>query len=175
MKCKQFLLLASDYIDGTLSSIDIQKLEQHLTECQRCKIFVNTLKATISLYQSLSEIPTSVHQTLHRTIREHWEVHKVEVSVGTPKFPFVEIMESENKITVSILLPGVKKEDLTLTVAQDYIELSGINRKPDGIYYFNEIKYGPFSRKLKLPSLIDSSKTEAHLENGILKILLFKV
>lgn len=175
MKCRQFLLLASDYIDGTLPPMECAKLEHHLSECRRCRTFVNTLRATISLCQSLYEVPAPIHQTLHRIIREQWEICRVKVSIGVPKFPFVEVVEFKDKVQVSIVLPGIRREDITLMVAQDYIEITGISRKSEGIYYLSEIKSGPFSRKFKLPFEIDSSRAEAYLENGILKVILTKI
>lgn len=177
MKCKHFLSLVSDYIDGTLAPRQCADLEEHLSDCQRCRTFVNTLRATISLCQSrlYRDVPPPIHQTLHRMIREEWEICKVEVSVGVPKFPFGEIVEFKDKINVSITLPGINKEDITLIVRQDYIEISGFRKKYEGIYYLNEIKYGPFSRKFKLPYSVNLSKVQAYLKNGILKVILPKV
>lgn len=174
MKCKQFLLLVSDYIDESLSPMECNELEQHLSECDRCRSFVNTLKATLSLCQSLYDVPVQVHQTLHRVVREQWEICKIKVSIGISKFPFAEIAEFKNKINISIVLPGVNKEDIKLVVADDYIEISGVNKKIEGIYYLNEIKYGPFLRKFRLPSPVDPSIVEAYLENGILKVTIPK-
>ena len=175
MECKELLLQISDYIDGTLQPKEHLELEKHLATCPRCRTFVNTLKTTISLCQSLYEVPAPVHRSLHNFLRHEWEIHRVQVSIGIPKFPFVELTEHKEQIDISIELPGIKRKDITLRVAPDHIEISGFNKKPEGIYYLNEMNYGPFSRKFKLPSQIDSSRAQANLKNGILKLTLPKI
>lgn len=174
MKCKQFLLLVSDYIDGALPPMESTELEQHLSECQRCKTFVNTLKTTISLYQSLYDVPMPIHQSLHKTLKHEWEIHKVKVSIGVPKFPLIELIEKKKQISLLIKLPGIKRENISLMVTPQYIEISGFETRIEGTYYLNEINYGPFSRKLRLPSSIDPSRVQASLKNGILKVILPK-
>lgn len=175
MECKQFLLWVSNYIDGTLARRESTELEEHLNECQKCRTLVNTLKATISLYKSLYDVPFLIHQSLHQVLRQEWEIHKVQVSIGVPKFPVAEVVELKKEISLLIELPGISHEDITLIATPDYIEISGFNKRIEGTYYLNEINYGPFSRKLRLPSPIDPSRAQAKLKNGILKIILPKI
>jgi hypothetical protein len=158
MECKKLLLQISDYIDGSLHPDEQAAVEEHLSQCLQCRTFVNTLKTTISLCQSLYEVPAPVHRSLHSVLRHEWEIHKVQVSVGVPRFPFVELAELKEQISISIELPGIKREDITLKVAPDHIEISGFHKKSEGVYYLNEINYGPFSRKIKLPAPVNSSR-----------------
>lgn len=174
MNCDRFLSLVSDYIDGVLSPKENNDMEQHLRECEKCRIFANTLKTTIELCRSSEDVPITIHETLHFMIREVWQVHRVAVNVGVPKFPFVEIVELTDKINISIEVPGIKREDITLMIAQDYVEVSGVRKIIDGFYYLTEMNAGPFTRKIKLPSPVDAGKAQAYLENGLLKITLQK-
>lgn len=172
MECKEFLLRISDYIDGTLSPEEQTKLEEHLSICPQCRTFANTLKTTITLCQSLCEVPTAIHQSLHHFLRHEWEIQRVQVSIGISKFPFIDLVEKKKQIIVLIELPGVKRKDITLEVSPEYIEISGFNEKIEGVYYMSEINYYSFSRKIKLPGLVDTSKVQTKLRNGILKLTL---
>ncbi|MBI4722283.1 MAG: Hsp20 family protein [Candidatus Stahlbacteria bacterium] len=185
LNCDKFLSLVSDYIDGSLSPIKSKEMEAHLRKCKKCRIFANTLRTTVELYRSLEkvqpqDIPVPIHDTLHLMIREEWQVHRVLVNVGRHRFPlrlnlFVEVVEFADKINISIEVPGIKKEDIILMVARDYVEVSGVRKIIDGFYYLTEMNAGPFTRKIKLPFPVDTSKVQAYLENGILKITLLKV
>jgi len=48
--CKNLLSSMSDYIDGSLSEELCITLEKHLSECENCRVVVNTLKKTIEIY-----------------------------------------------------------------------------------------------------------------------------
>jgi HSP20 family molecular chaperone IbpA len=174
MECEHLLSLISDYIDEVLPHSQRMELEKHLQECGRCKTLVNTLRATISLCQSLDDVPRAIRQNLHRTLREAWETPRVQVSIGIPRAPYVEVVGLENKIKVSIVIPGVAREDMTLLVARDYIEINGLRKKADGIYYLNEIEHGALLRRIRLPFPVNASKAKAHLRDGILEITLQK-
>lgn len=49
--CHDLLGVLSDYIDGELKAELCAQLEQHLSECENCRVVVDTLHKTISLYQ----------------------------------------------------------------------------------------------------------------------------
>ena len=93
MECKELLLQISDYIDGTLHPRKQAELEKHLAVCPRCRTFVNTLKTTISLCQSLYEVPAPIHRHLHNILRHELEIHRVNVSIGVLRPPFIELTE----------------------------------------------------------------------------------
>ncbi|MCK4352756.1 Hsp20 family protein [candidate division WOR-3 bacterium] len=172
MKCEQILLWVSDYVDGELPHEKCVELEKHLTLCPRCRSIVNTLKTTIALYQKveLYKLPTSIHQSLHQMLRHEWEIHETKVDVKSLKFPPMELIEKKKEFLLLIELPGLKKEDLTLTAKPRSIEISGFNKQIDGIYYIKEIKHGWFLRAIELPASIDISKADAQLKNGLLQI-----
>lgn len=68
--CRQLLNSLSDYIDGDLPQELCDEIELHMKDCDNCRIVVDTLNKTISLYQSSSEpavVPEDVRQRLfHR-------------------------------------------------------------------------------------------------------------
>jgi predicted anti-sigma-YlaC factor YlaD len=70
-ECKKLLGLLSDYIDGEVSSELCQEIERHVAECQNCRVVVDTLRKTISLYQTSSDpavMPAEVRERLYRTL-----------------------------------------------------------------------------------------------------------
>ena len=68
--CRQLLNSLSDYIDGDLQQELCDEIELHMKDCDNCRIVVDTLSKTISLYQTSSEpavVPEEVRQRLfHR-------------------------------------------------------------------------------------------------------------
>lgn len=48
--CKDLLSSMSDYIDGSLNDDLCIELEKHLSDCNNCRVVVNTLKKTIEIY-----------------------------------------------------------------------------------------------------------------------------
>lgn len=55
--CRYLLDSLSEFVDGELAEEICDDLERHLLECENCHIVVDTLKKTISLYQTNSESP----------------------------------------------------------------------------------------------------------------------
>jgi len=71
-KCKTLLGTLSDYVDGELSEELCRDLESHLEECEDCRIVVDTLRKTVSLYRQsaaeLAQVPGPVRERLLRTL-----------------------------------------------------------------------------------------------------------
>ncbi len=65
-QCKQLLSNLSDYLDGDLQPELCITIEEHLLNCENCRIVVNTLKKTIEIYQNApsSELPSDVRERL---------------------------------------------------------------------------------------------------------------
>ena len=92
-------------------------------------------------------------------------------------FP-VEVSETDEVLEVKASLPGVKPEEVDVSVANDVLTIKASHEekteetKRD--YYRREIRYGSFHRSLALPVSVDSEKAEATFENGILYLKLPK-
>lgn len=70
--CQSLLAAISDYLDGDLDSELCLELERHMAECQNCRIVVDTLRKTISLYHGIAvddKIPPLVRERLFRTLQ----------------------------------------------------------------------------------------------------------
>jgi len=79
-------------------------------------------------------------------------------------------------LRVEFELPGVPKEDISLTVRDDVITLAALkpqSRKEEaGFHYQNERHFGKFHRRLALPFSVDPNRVRAYLELGVLKVHL---
>jgi len=70
-QCRDFLGSLSDFLDGTLQAELCQELEAHMSECENCRIVVDTLRKTISLYRadgSAADLPPDVRERLFRRL-----------------------------------------------------------------------------------------------------------
>jgi HSP20 family protein len=93
--------------------------------------------------------------------------------------PNVDMINKKNEIVVKAQLPGVKKEDVDLTISSDSVTIRGESKEEEEEkkenYYYSECTYGSFLRTVPLPSEINIDKAKAAFKNGELKITLPKL
>ena len=92
----------------------------------------------------------------------------------------VDIKELKDAYQIQAELPGVKKEDIHVTVDSGILTIAAEMKQHDsqekeGQIIRSERYYGSVSRSLQLPQEIDSERTEAKYENGILSLHLGKL
>ena len=68
--CQHLLGQLSDYLDGTASAQVCQEIEQHLANCDDCRVVIDTLGKTVELYKNLPqpELPESARQRLYKSL-----------------------------------------------------------------------------------------------------------
>jgi len=92
--------------------------------------------------------------------------------------PAVDIAESNDLYHVNIELPGVKKEDVLITLESNILTIKGEKKqeseekKKD--YHRVERSYGAFQRSFTLPTAVKADKIDAVYNNGILSISIPK-
>ena len=91
----------------------------------------------------------------------------------------VDIMDGVNEVTVIIDLPGVKKDNVTINVSEDALDVVALfidEIVPVDIKYVKkERKQGEVRRVVNLPAKIRIDETSAAFENGVLMVLLPKI
>ena len=92
--------------------------------------------------------------------------------------PSVDIHEEKDIVTVKAEMPGLKKEDIDVSLHENQLILSGEKkgegeRKENGMRR-SECFYGRFHRSITLPYAVDSSKIQANYRDGVLTITLPK-
>lgn len=100
------------------------------------------------------------------------------VPTGPSAFPPANLRVTDNDVIVEMAVPGVKAEDLTLSITGDTVTVSGEtkreNREKRGQTYVEEITEGSFQRSFGLPVQVDADKAQASYENGMLTLTLPK-
>lgn len=100
-----------------------------------------------------------------------------DVTSGGAWAPPVDIYESSNReIVLKADLPGLKREDIDLTVENNTLTVRGDRRRDPGIpeqqYHRVKRSYGAFSRSFTLPNTVDAQRVKAEYRDGILTITL---
>ena len=93
--------------------------------------------------------------------------------------PQLDVYEDENNIIVNVDVPGMKPEDIDISVSGNALSIRGEKKqeeKKEGKdYYRMERAYGSFSRTVELPSTVDTKKINATYKDGVLEVVLPKV
>ena len=92
-------------------------------------------------------------------------------------FP-IDLSETEDAVTVKAVIPGVKGEDVDISVSENVLTIKGESRSEETTekenFYRREIRYGAFSRSIPLPTRVSYEKAGADFADGILTVTLPK-
>jgi HSP20 family protein len=88
--------------------------------------------------------------------------------------PQIEVFEREGQIIVRADLPGLKKEDVKIDIADDSLTIQGERRQEreedrEG-FYRSERTYGSFYRTIRLPEGVNADEARASFRDGVLEI-----
>ena len=90
----------------------------------------------------------------------------------------LDVHETSDELVVTATLPGLKPEDIDITIQGDVLRIQG-ETKPEGDvkdeqFHRRERHYGRFYRELALPVSVKSDAVQARFEHGILTLHLPK-
>jgi len=92
--------------------------------------------------------------------------------------PRVDVTESEKDYTISFELPGVKKDDVKLSLEGGLLSVEGekkyVGEDNSSDSWQQERRYGTFRRSFRLGDGVDQKKISAKFTNGILEITVSK-
>ena len=92
--------------------------------------------------------------------------------------PTMDVIEKEDQILLRAELPGMKQEDVEITVENRTLTIQGEKKfeheETEGHYRRLESRYGSFYRSFTLPNTVDQDLIEAHFDNGVLELVLPK-
>ena len=96
-----------------------------------------------------------------------------------PSYPAVNVWTKKDGQFVSAEMPGVRAEDIDISLEGDMLTISGergSDEWPEGAQvHRKERGFGKFSRTVKLPYAVDTDKVEASFKNGVLNMTLPQV
>ncbi len=88
--------------------------------------------------------------------------------------PAIEVKREKGKLLIHAELPGLKKENVKVTVTGDILEIEGERKfeseEKGNNYVHTERNYGRFYRAIPLPEGADGEKALAEFANGVLEI-----
>jgi HSP20 family protein len=103
----------------------------------------------------------------------------VEPGTFEGRMPRIDVIDRENEIVVKAEAPGVKKEDVKVSLTGNLLTVRGETRREEKEekeeYYRCEIARGSFSRTVALPCEVDAGKATAVMTDGMLEITLPKL
>ncbi len=92
--------------------------------------------------------------------------------------PSVDIFEEGDNMVVKAELPGIKKEDIDVSMTDNVISISGEKKREEKVerknYYREERSYGSFTRSFRLPAEVQTDKAKASFKEGVLEIRIPK-
>ncbi len=92
--------------------------------------------------------------------------------------PALDVYQDKDNVLVRAELPGLKKEEIELSLHEGVLTLSGERKREEesqkGTSTRSERFFGKFERSVELPGTVDSTKVTAAYKDGILTVTLPK-
>ena len=115
----------------------------------------------------------SLREAMNRLFEESFLRPGVFESESTAVLAPVDVYETKDNIVLKAAVPGLKPEDLDISITGDVLTIKGeykAEEQPEQgrNYLRQERRYGSFTRQLTLPTAVDSNNVTATFENGIL-------
>ena len=120
---------------------------------------------------------TSIQDRMNRLFGGVYRRGDDELLMGGAWVPPVDIYESDkHELVLSAEIPGMKREDIQLTVDNNALTLRGEKRVDQEVTeersHRIERSYGTFTRTFSLPATIDAARVSAEYKNGVLTVKL---
>jgi len=89
MKCEDLLRALNEFVDGTIDIGACEEFKDHLALCNPCKIVVDNVRQTITLFKSGKpfDLPAAFQRKLHDTLRDRWAARGGARPPATPPSP----------------------------------------------------------------------------------------
>jgi HSP20 family protein len=97
---------------------------------------------------------------------------------GAPATLPLDLSENENEFVIKASLPGVKPEDVDVTVQGDTLTIRGESKtdeeKKGEHWHLRERRFGQFQRSVSLPARVSADAARAQYDHGVLVLTLPK-
>jgi HSP20 family protein len=121
----------------------------------------------------------SIQDEMNRLFEEFFDrpVVRTEWTEGVWN-PSVDVSEDKNNVIIKAEMPGMKKDDVKISVQDNVLTLRGEKKhekeEKDANYHRIERSYGSFCRSFQLPTSVKTDKIKANYKDGVLNITLPK-
>lgn len=88
----------------------------------------------------------------------------------------LDLYETDNEYVAKLTLPGLKPEDVEITMQDNMLRVHGETRAEnkeqaeEGRYHVREQRFGAFDRVIRFPGAVNGEKVDARLSEGILTL-----
>ena len=93
--------------------------------------------------------------------------------------PSIDVAETDEEVVITAELPGVKQDDVDITITDDILTLKGEKKEEKEVneknYHRIERCYGSFQRSIRLPVGVQADKVKASYKDGVLRIVAPKI
>jgi HSP20 family protein len=97
---------------------------------------------------------------------------------GETAGPALDVHETGDEIVVSAALPGLKPDDVDITITGQTLSIRGEFKADEKVqrdqYLYRERRYGSFHRQLQLPVRVQGDAATATFEDGVLTLSIPK-
>ena len=97
---------------------------------------------------------------------------------GDASAPALDVHQTPDEIVVTAALPGIKPEDVEITITGQTLSIRGEFKADDKVsrdqYLYRERHYGAFHRQLQLPVRVQGDRADATFEHGVLRLSIPK-
>lgn len=133
--------------------------------------------ANLIRWQPMSDL-VSLRDAMDRLFEDSFVTSRSWIGGQGMTDPSLDAYETANDVVVKAALPGIKPEDVDITLTGGLLTISGETKEEteqnDKNYIRRERRYGSFSRSVSLPEGLNGDKADAKFENGVLTLSIPK-
>ena len=122
--------------------------------------------------EEMDEVFSHYFQPLSLKRKENGEIGEFGMNVS------FDVSETDGEIQLIMDAPGVKKEDIDISLSENSVTVSGKREAEketkEKNFHRIERSFGEFRRSVLLPCDVDADKVEAKLKDGVLTVILPK-
>ncbi len=120
----------------------------------------------------------SIQDEINRAFDEVWRGGRPAGAAPRGWYPAVDLKENESEFKLVAELPGLKRDDVRISLTDNVITLRGEKRaereSDNDNWHQIERSYGTFERSFQLGCPVDTDKIKARFEDGVLTVVLPK-
>ena len=124
--------------------------------------------------------PASLFEQLHKEMGNLFDNPPATANFGTEEWaPAVDIKETDTSFVIHADLPGVKPEEIEVTLENGELTIRGSREssKEDALDNYKRVERfsGSFLRRFTLPELADAENVSANTKEGVLELVIPKM
>lgn len=121
---------------------------------------------------------TALRKEMDRIFDRIWEPELPSPAVFGEWTPAIDVLETKDELVLKVEVPGIEPKEISVTLAEQVLTIAGEKKfekeEKDEKFFRMERSMGAFSRSVRLPVPVDSTKVTAAFKNGLLTVTLPK-